>query len=219
MTGNKLTGIPRSFEMLIALAGLIAFLPLLAFVAALIKLTSRGPVLFRQKRVGRFGREFTLYKFRTMRVANQGLKVTAAGDRRITKVGKWLRKTKVDELPELWNVLVGEMSFVGPRPEVPEYVDLRNPLWQQILSCRPGITDPVTLRLRNEEKLLALVEDKEEFYETVLQPYKLRGYVWFITHKSWKTDIRIIGRTIAVVLLPQIAPPPTKEEMQIALAE
>lgn len=216
---TRLNGIPRPVEICLALIGLILFAPLLIFTALIIKLTSKGSILFRQQRAGLGGREFTLYKFRTMRAENGGLKVTSANDSRITPVGRWLRKTKIDELPELWNVLCGHMCFVGPRPEVPVYVDLKNPLWQEILSVRPGITDPVTLRLRNEEHILSAVDDKESFYIHVLQPFKLRGYAWFIRHKTWKTDLRIICRTIKVVVFPQSAPPPTKDEMQLALLE
>lgn len=209
-------GIPRQVEICLAVTGLIVLMPLLVLSALLIKFSSPGTILFRQKRVGRGGREFTFYKFRTMRAANSGLKVTSAGDSRVTAVGRWLRKTKFDELPQLWNVFRGDMSLVGPRPEVPEYVDLKNPLWREILSVRPGITDPVTLRLRNEEHLLAAVEDKEAFYVEILQPFKLRGYAWFVRNKSWKTDIRIICRTIKAIAFPQTVPPPTREELRLA---
>lgn len=209
-------GLPRAAEICLAAGGLIACLPLFAAAAVLIKLTSPGAVLFRQRRVGRTGREFTLYKFRTMRAASAGLKVTSANDSRITKVGRILRKTKIDELPELWNVLRGDMSFVGPRPEVPDFVDPDDALWRVILTARPGITDPVTLRLRNEEDLLAAVEDKQTFYVEVLQPFKLRGYASYVRNRSWATDLRVIFQTLRAIALPRTAPPPTKEELQLA---
>jgi lipopolysaccharide/colanic/teichoic acid biosynthesis glycosyltransferase len=207
-------GIPREFEICIAIIGLVVVTPILALFAVLIMLNSRGPIFFRQKRIGQNGVEFTLFKLRTMAVTKNGRMITAAGDCRITSLGKILRKTKIDELPELWNVLRGDMSFVGPRPEVAEFVDLSNPLWQEILEHKPGITDPVTLRLRNEEELLAKVGDKELYYREVVQPYKIRGYAKFVRNKSWKTDIRIIGRTIRAVLLPASVKTPSKEELQ-----
>jgi lipopolysaccharide/colanic/teichoic acid biosynthesis glycosyltransferase len=220
MSNKKLVrGIPRKFEIGMALCGLIGVAPIIAIFAILIKLNSRGPVLFRQKRVGLKGRTFTILKLRTMGAAQKGPKLTAADDHRVTAIGRILRRCKIDELPELWNVLRGDMSFVGPRPEVPEFVDLNDPLWQEILEHRPGITDPVTLRLRNEEHLLAKVVDKERFYREVVQPYKIRGYVKFIGDKSWKTDIRIIGRTLKVVVLPKSVEPPSKEEMQWSFAD
>jgi lipopolysaccharide/colanic/teichoic acid biosynthesis glycosyltransferase len=143
-------GLPRTAEICLALAGLLLLVPLLAALAVGVKASSHGPVLFRQKRIGRRGQEFVLYKFRSMRSDAGGLKLTAEDDRRLTRAGKWLRRYKLDELPQLWNVLRGEMSFVGPRPEVREYVDADDPLWQDILAVRPGITDPVALRLRND---------------------------------------------------------------------
>ncbi len=194
--------------------GLAVTGPLLLVVAVLIRLSSKGPVLFRQQRVGLNGNAFTLLKFRTMAVARPGPMITWADDGRVTPIGKKLRRYKIDELPELWNVLRGDMSFVGPRPEVPEFVDLADPLWQVILTHRPGITDPVTLRLRNEEQLLAKVVDKERYYREVVQPFKLRGYVKFVGDKSWKTDIRIILRTLKAVALPSSVKSPTRDEMR-----
>jgi lipopolysaccharide/colanic/teichoic acid biosynthesis glycosyltransferase len=220
MPNKKLAkGLPRYFEIILAICGLIVALPFLAVFAILIKMSSRGPVLFRQQRVGQGGRNFTLIKLRTMAVTNVGPKITASDDRRVTGIGKLLRKAKIDEFPELWNVLCGEMSFVGPRPEVPEFVELSDPLWQEILSHRPGITDPVTLRLRNEEHLLARVTDKEKYYREIVQPYKMHGYAKFVRDKSWKTDLRIIGRTLKAVVLPRTATPPTADEMKWSLAE
>jgi lipopolysaccharide/colanic/teichoic acid biosynthesis glycosyltransferase len=211
-----LRGLSRTAEIGLSLAGLVFLFPLLAAIALLIKSTSRGPVLFRQKRIGRGGGEFILYKFRSMRSDAGGLKLTAEGDARLTGIGRWLRRYKLDELPQLWNVFQGEMSFVGPRPEVSEYVDLKNPRWQEILKIRPGITDPVALRLRNEEQLLAAVEDREAFYIETLQPFKLRGWAEYARQKTWKTDLTVLLRTFKVILLPETADAPTPEELSVA---
>jgi lipopolysaccharide/colanic/teichoic acid biosynthesis glycosyltransferase len=211
--------IPRIAEICLSLAGLAFLLPLFAALALLVKLSSRGPVFFRQKRIGRGGSEFILYKFRSMRSDAGGVRLTARDDARLTRVGKWLRRYKLDELPQLWNVLRGEMSFVGPRPEVPEYVDFKDPRWHEILAVRPGITDPVALRLHNEEQLLAAVEDKEAFYTAVLQPFKLHGWAAYARHKTWKTDLSILLRTFKVILLPDTADAPTPEELSMAAVD
>jgi lipopolysaccharide/colanic/teichoic acid biosynthesis glycosyltransferase len=160
-------------------------------------------VIFRQKRVGRQGQVFVLYKLRTMRMVDGGPQVTARGDERVTWLGRVLRRTKVDELPELWNVLKGDMSLVGPRPEVPRYVDLEDERWRLVLSSRPGLTDPVTLSLRNEEALLANVQgNREYFYVESLQPFKLQGYIDYLHHRSWWSDIKVLFRTFVVVVWP-----------------
>ena len=206
--------IPRYVEIFLALFGLLVCSPLLALVAVLVKATSPGPVLFRQQRMGRFGKTFELLKFRSMRQENTGAQVTAKGDSRITRVGRLLRKSKLDELPELWNVARGDISLVGPRPEVPRYVDLKNPLWQSVLKARPGITDPVTIRLRNEEELLAGCNQcPEQFYLNVLQPYKLYGYVAYLRQRSWQTDVRVILDTLLAVFFPASTPPPDRDEI------
>ena len=154
-----------------------------------------------------------------MCLSKSGLLITAANDNRITTLGKMLRKTKLDELPELWNIIRGDMSFVGPRPEVPEFVDLNDPIWKIILQARPGLTDPVTLKLRNEETLLASVVDKKAYYEDVLQPYKMKGYAKFVMKRSWKADIKIICRTIKLIVLPKIAYLPSHEEIRLSVVE
>lgn len=212
-------GLPRTAEIFLALAGLVLLLPLFIAIPVLIKSSSHGSVLFCQTRVGRRGNSFTLFKFRTMRSDAGGLKLTALDDERLTRAGKFLRQYKLDELPQLWNVLRGEMSFAGARPEVPEYVDVHNPLWQEILEVRPGITDPIALKLRNEELLLASVEDKEAFYTEILQPFKLRGWAHYARHKTWKTDLLVIFQTFKVILLPKTAPPPTLEELSVAIVD
>ncbi len=216
---TTLTGIPRAIEVTAAAGGLLLLLPLLICVAILIKTTSPGPILFRQRRVGRNGEEFTLYKLRTMSGKQSGPLVTAATDSRITSFGKWLRKSKIDELPELWNIIIGDMSFVGPRPEVSKLVNYDDPIWQEVLQVRPGITDPVTLKFRNEEVLLAKVFDKEAYYMEVVQPYKLKGYVNFLRKKTWKTDIKILAQTFKAIVFPRTAPPPTHEELKWSFIE
>jgi lipopolysaccharide/colanic/teichoic acid biosynthesis glycosyltransferase len=198
------SGLPRSFDVLASLIGLLLSAPLLLVSAFTVALTSRGGVLFRQKRVGKDGDTFTLYKLRTMRVSNGGPQVTTAGDARITRPGRFLRSTKIDELPTLWNVLRGDMAFVGPRPEVPRYVKLDDPIWQAVLAARPGITDPVTLELRDEEGLLAQVNgDAEKYYVEELQPLKLKGYVAYLETRNWRSDLNVLLRTVAAVVIPQ----------------
>lgn len=199
------TGIARWLEVLICALGIILSIPLLFLASVVIALTSRGPVIFRQQRVGRNGQVFVLYKLRTMRMGHDGAQITASGDERVTWFGKILRRTKVDELPELWNVLKGDMSLVGPRPEVPRYVDLEDDRWGIVLKSRPGITDPVTLRLRNEEALLAEVKaDYEHFYLKRLQPFKLQGYVDYLQQRSWWSDIKVLCKTLLVVVWPNV---------------
>lgn len=206
--------------MVLALGGLVVSSPLLLIAAVLIRATSVGPVLFRQQRVGRFGKSFELLKFRSMRVENKGAQVTAKGDARVTPVGRFLRKSKLDELPELWNVARGDLSLVGPRPEVPMYVRLQNPLWRKALEARPGITDPVTLRLRNEEELLAGCKGPpEHFYMNTLQPYKLHGYVEYLRQRTWQTDVRVLINTVYAVVFPDKAPPPGLEEIESVRSE
>lgn len=192
-------GLPRPVEAALAGSALVIALPAIVAAGAAIAVTSPGPVLFRQKRIGECGRPFTMYKLRTMRVAS-GASVTAAGDHRITAVGRVLRKFKIDELPELWNVVRGDMRLVGPRPEVPELVDMRNALWREALTSAPGLTDPVTLRLRNEEAVLRAAGDKwESFYTSALQPHKLRGYVEYQRRRTWRSDLVVLVRTVVAI--------------------
>jgi lipopolysaccharide/colanic/teichoic acid biosynthesis glycosyltransferase len=184
--------------------GLVLSAPLLLIATAAVAMTSSGSVLFRQQRVGRYGELFVLYKLRTMIASDTGPQVTSSFDARITRIGRFLRSTKLDELPTLWNVLKGDMAMVGPRPEVPRYVKLEDPLWQKILAVRPGITDPVTLHLRSEEELLGQVEgDTEEYYLSELQPQKLRGYVDYLQTRNWHTDLSVLWRTLVAVVVPQ----------------
>ena len=208
-------GLPRLVEAVIALVGLVIVSPLIALAAIAIAITSRGPVIFHQNRMGRKGRPFVLYKMRTMCPAGTGPQVTAGDDARVTTVGKILRKTKLDEFPELWNIVKGDMSLIGPRPEVPRYVDLENPMWRLVLEARPGITDPMTLRLRNEESLMADVKgDRERFYLETLQPFKLNGYADYLQTRSWWSDLKVLWQTAVAVVLPNQAPLPTLEEIK-----
>ncbi len=217
-------GIPRWLDATAAAALLVAGAPLLAVTAAAIRLSSPGPILFRQRRVGLRGRPFTLLKFRTMKTGNAGLQVTATDDPRITRTGRFLRKSKLDELPELWNVLRGDMALVGPRPEVPAYVDLGDPRWEAVLHARPGLTDPVTSALRSEEELLASVEgDRDRFYRSELLPRKLDGYLDYLRRRTIRSDIAVLWNTLlaicglraadaAVVLPEELRTQPTRSQ-------
>jgi len=211
---DERSGLPHGVEVVLAAAGLAAVSPLLTVAALAISLTSEGPVCFRQRRVGRSGRSFALFKLRTMRVGAEGAAVTASGDTRITSMGRILRRAKIDELPGLWNVIRGDMSIVGPRPEVPSYVDLEDDRWRAVLRQRPGLTHPVTLRLRNEESLLASVQgDRSAYYRNELLPYKLEGYLEYMRKRSWLTDLQVLMETGLVVLFPSLATPPTSEQI------
>jgi lipopolysaccharide/colanic/teichoic acid biosynthesis glycosyltransferase len=209
------TGLPRFVEFILALLGLILFSPLLLLAMAGVAFGSPGPIFFRQHRVGMGGQPFSLIKFRSMTVSNETLRITAKGDIRITRFGRFLRKTKIDELPELWNVVKGDLALVGPRPEVPQYVDLSNPLWQRVLQIRPGITDPVTLWLRNEEELLAQVKsDPEAFYLEILQPIKLQRYLEYLKHRSAWADLKVLVGSVLAIISPGRTPPPSLLEIQ-----
>lgn len=197
------SGLPRAFDVVLAVMGLVLTSPLLLASAVTVALTSPGGALFRQKRIGRHGHIFTLYKLRTMRVSENGPLVTSGNDPRITPSGRFLRKTKLDELPTFWNVLKGDMAMVGPRPEVPRYVKLEDPVWQRVLAVRPGITDPVTLHLRSEEQLLVHVGgDTEEYYLSELQPQKMKGYLDYLQTRNWHTDLTVLWRTLVAVVVP-----------------
>jgi lipopolysaccharide/colanic/teichoic acid biosynthesis glycosyltransferase len=191
--------VKRAFDVLVAGIGLVVLAPLLAMVAALVALTSRGPVLFRQQRVGRHGKPFEMLKFRSMVVApaGSGPLVTIAGDRRITPVGRLLRATKLDELPQLWNVVRGDMSLVGPRPEVSKYVALYPPdVAIKVLSVRPGITDEASIVFRNESEILGRAADPERAYVEEILPRKLALYERYAERHSVRGDLGIIARTL-----------------------
>lgn len=185
------------FDRLAALVGLLVLWPVLAVVAVLIRVKMPGgPVIFRQKRVGRGGRLFTMYKFRSMTVGHGGSSVSVAGESRITPLGAKLRRYKLDELPELWNVLIGDMSFVGPRPDVPGYADRLSGADREMLQLRPGITGPASMKYRDEEELLASLADPQRYNDEVIFPDKVRINRYYLHHYSFVTDIRMIICTV-----------------------
>jgi lipopolysaccharide/colanic/teichoic acid biosynthesis glycosyltransferase len=214
MRTSQNRGLPHVLEIVLCIAVLVALLPVLALTAVLIRITSPGPILFRHERIGRYGRVFRLVKFRTMRHGDHGPAVTARGDSRITPVGRLLRKTKLDELPELWNVVRGDMSLVGPRPEAVDYANSSAASWHEVLTVRPGITDPMTLRLRNEEELLAAARpDPETFYRCYLLPYKLNGYREYLADRTWRRDIQVLCQTMLAIAMPRRVPAPSPEQI------
>ena len=185
------------FDRLASLVGLFCLWPVLAVVAILIRVKMPGgPVIFRQKRVGRHGRLFTMYKFRSMTVSHGGSSVSVAGESRITPLGARLRRYKLDELPELWNVLKGDMSFVGPRPDVPGYADQLQGESRRVLVLRPGITGPASLKYRDEEELLATVENPQEYNDHVIYPDKVRINLYYLDHYSFVKDMQMIVCTV-----------------------
>lgn len=191
----------RAFDLLFGLAGIILLSPIFLALALIVKFSSAGPVFFAQERVGRHGVRFRIWKFRSMvdRAEEKGTSVTASGDPRITRVGRWLRRTKLDELPQLFNIVKGEMSFVGPRPDVPEIVDGYTPDMRRILSIRPGMTSVATLHLRDEEGLLARVPNPDEFYAATLVPLKVRLAMEHVDRRSLLFDLWILALTVWMV--------------------
>lgn len=189
----------RALDLATSASVLVAISPLMLFIALWVRLDSPGPVLFRQWRVGRHGVPFEIYKFRTM-TQTDGPLVTVGDDPRITRCGRFLRRTKLDELPQLLNVFEGAMSLVGPRPEVPMYVDLWPPAHKAvILSVRPGITDPVSIILRRESDLLAEVSDPHRYYVEKLLPVKASMYAEYVAHRTLRGDLKILVKTIAIL--------------------
>lgn len=185
------------FDRGMALIGLLVLWPVLIVVAILIKVKMPGgPAIFKQKRVGLHGDLFTMYKFRSMTVSHGGSSVSVAGESRITPLGATLRKYKLDELPELWNVLIGDMSFVGPRPDVPGYADMLEGEDRLILELRPGITGPASLKYRNEEELLAQVEDPQRYNDEVIYPDKVRINLEYYRNHTLMGDLKYIFETV-----------------------
>ncbi len=189
----------RALDVVLAAGGLVALSPVLAAAALAVKLDSPGPVLFRQERLGRAGRPFRILKFRSMRSGSAGLAVTAGGDPRITRTGALLRKTKLDELPQLWNVLGGEMSLVGPRPEVERYAALFPDAYAKVLGVRPGLTDFAAVEYRDEEKVLAGAADPEKAYLEEVLPKKMALYRRYLDEMSLATDLKLILQTLAAL--------------------
>ena len=185
------------FDRLAALGGLLLLWPVLMVCAILIRIKMPGgPVIFKQRRVGQYGQLFTMYKFRTMKVNHSGSTVSVQGESRITPLGAKLRKYKLDELPELWNVLIGDMSLVGPRPDVPGYADKLEGEDRRILLLKPGITGVASLKYRNEEELLAEQNDPQKYNDEVLFPDKVKINIEYLDNWSFGFDIKIITYTI-----------------------
>lgn len=198
---NGMLDAKRGFDFVVSGLMLLVFWPVLVILALAVRIDSSGPVIFRQVRVGLDGRIFRIRKFRSMRVDIDGALVSATGDGRVTRVGRFLRKSKLDELPQILDVFVGHMSLVGPRPEVPIYVAM----WpadarRVILSVRPGITDPASIAMRNESEELAAAEDPERHYVESLLPRKAAMYVDYVNSRSFLGDLVVIGRTLATVM-------------------
>jgi lipopolysaccharide/colanic/teichoic acid biosynthesis glycosyltransferase len=188
----------RAFDLLFAAGGLLFLCPVFVVLALAVKLSDGGPAFYRQQRVGQGARLFVILKFRSMVLNTEkiGLSVTKDGDPRITRVGRFLRKSKLDELPQLWNVLRGDMSFVGPRPEVPRYVARYTAEQRQVLALKPGITDLATLAFRNEEELLRNAADTEKFYLEYCVPRKIELNLAYARQANVWKDIKIIVRTL-----------------------
>lgn len=192
----------RIFDIVASGVGLIILSPLFLILAFWIKQDSKGPVFYRQVRVGLHNKDFRIFKFRSMRVgADKGSLVTIGGrDPRITRSGYFIRKFKFDELPQLINVLVGDMSLVGPRPEVRHYVDYYTPEQMHVLDVRPGITDPASIKFRNENELMEKAEDPENYYIEVIMQEKIRLYLEYVNHHSFMGDIGLIFKTFLVII-------------------
>lgn len=192
----------RLFDIVASGLGLIVLSPLFFVLAIWIKLDSKGSVFYRQVRVGRNNKDFRIFKFRSMRVgADKGSLVTIGGrDPRVTRSGYWIRKFKLDELPQLINVFIGDMSLVGPRPEVRHYVDYWTPEQMHVLDVRPGITDPASIKFRNENELMEKAEEPEKYYIEVIMQEKIRLYLEYVVKHSFLYDIALIFKTFWVIV-------------------
>ncbi len=188
----------RIFDVTVSFLGLILLLPLILIISLLIIADDKGPVFFTQWRVGKDGRLFVLYKFRSMKITGSGSDATfePGNTARVTKVGRFIRSNKIDEIPQLLNVLKGEMSLVGPRPEIQSWVDLCPERWKKILTVRPGITDNASLEFRNEEAILVESKDPEATYREIILPRKLDLYDQYISHHSFAGDLMLIIKTL-----------------------
>ena len=192
----------RLFDIVASGLGLLVLSPLFILVAVWIKLDSEGPVFYRQVRVGRYNKDFRIFKFRSMRVgSDKGSLVTIGGrDPRVTRCGYLIRKYKIDELPQLINVFIGDMSLVGPRPEVRHYVNYWTPEQMHVLDVRPGITDPASIKFRNENELLEKAEDPEKFYIEVIMQEKIELYFHYVKNASLGYDIKLIFQTFCAII-------------------
>ena len=188
----------RLFDIVSSGIGLLCLAPIFVVMAIWIKLDSRGPVFYRQTRVGRYGRDFRIFKFRSMRVGSDKGRQITVGERdpRITRSGYFIRRYKIDELPQLINVFLGDMSVVGPRPEVRKYVDLYSEEQRKVFQVRPGITDLASIKYLNENELLSQVDDPDTYYIDVIMPDKLAINLEYIRHQSFMGDIKIIFNTL-----------------------
>lgn len=191
----------RAFDIAVAAVALLVFAPLFVLISFLIVVTDGLPILFVQERVGCGGSLFRIFKFRTMTVAKETNEFEPGQQSRVTRVGRLLRKTKLDELPQLWNVLLGDMSLVGPRPEVAKWVQEYPDRWAKVHTVRPGITDPASIAYRNEEELLAGADDPTEMYRTEVLPRKLDLYEQYVSSQSFVGDVRILFRTLVAIVL------------------
>ena len=189
----------RLFDIISSFIGLILLSPLFIIISILIKLDSKGNIFYTQKRITKDFKPFKLFKFRSMKQNSTGLSITSKDDNRITKIGKFIRKTKIDELPQLLNVLIGDMSFVGPRPEVAKYVEIKRDEYYKVLSVKAGITDNSAIEFRDEEGILSQYEDKEKAYIDIILPQKIELYNKYIDNLSFKNDIILILKTIKVL--------------------
>jgi lipopolysaccharide/colanic/teichoic acid biosynthesis glycosyltransferase len=192
----------RIFDFIASLIGLILLSPFLVIIGVLVKISDKGPVFYRSKRVGQNFKPFYLLKFRTMVVNAEelGPSITKGGDQRITKIGRFLRKTKLDELPQLWNVIKGELSLVGPRPEVEKYISFYKDDYKEILKIRPGITDYAAIKFRNEEEILAKSEDVEKAYIENVLPEKIKLYKTYLNEIGFLTDLKVIFKTLWAII-------------------
>jgi lipopolysaccharide/colanic/teichoic acid biosynthesis glycosyltransferase len=189
----------RGFDIIVSAIALLVLLPLMLVLAILVRIDSPGPSLFRQARVGKLFRQFQLLKFRTMKRENSGSPITAGNDDRITRVGAFLRNSKLDELPQLWNVLCGDMSLVGPRPEVPVFVERFRADYEEILRVRPGITDPASIRYRSEAEILGSTADPIDYYTKVILPEKIKISKQYVRSANLGKDISLMVQTIVVL--------------------
>ena len=194
--------IKRLFDIVASGCGLLVLSPVLLLVALCVKLDSKGPVFYRQVRVGLHNKDFRIFKFRSMRVgADKGSLVTIGGrDPRVTRSGYFIRKYKLDELPQLINVFVGDMSLVGPRPEVRHYVDYWTPQQMRVLDVRPGITDPASIKFRNENELMEQADDPEDYYIHIIMQEKIRLYLEYVDNASFWYDIKLIFQTFKAIV-------------------
>lgn len=192
----------RIFDLFFSIIGLMILMPLFFIISVWIKMDSSGPILFRQARIGRFGKPFRIFKFRTMiaDAESRGPQITAGDDPRITRAGSFLRRYKLDELPQLLNVFIGDMSIVGPRPEVPRYVEMFHDQYKDLLAVKPGLTDYAAIEFRDEEKVLNQYANPEDGYIKEILPKKIELYQKYLLERNLKTDIKVVLLTLKKIL-------------------